>query len=70
MTILTTVLSGPVLLLWTPQLFLFAFIWLSLRIYSWRLLSSNRTRRKALLGTLGYKHGEDKRVVGFFHPYW
>lgn len=53
------------------NLLLISFIWITLRtVYRWRLLSANRHRRKALLDTLGYAHGEEKRVVGFFHPYW
>lgn len=45
-------------------------IWLALRILSWHLRSSNPARRKALLHELGYATDDDKRIVGFFHPYW
>ncbi|KAF8955260.1 mannosyltransferase [Flammula alnicola] len=56
------------LVLVQPLLFV-PTLWISLRVYSWLLRSSNLGRRTALLTELGYSDGDKKRIVGFFHPY-
>jgi ALG11 mannosyltransferase N-terminus len=39
--------------------------------YSRRVLASNHVRRRALLATLGISSpSPEKKIIGFFHPYW
>ena len=47
-------------------------IWILIRVYSSKLRAANIARRNNLLVELGYSGNEakEKRIVGFFHPYW
>lgn len=39
-------------------------------LYAHRLRSKNRQRRSTVLSGLGIAKTDNKRLVGFFHPYW
>jgi hypothetical protein len=46
------------------------FLWITIELYGWKLRKRNRIRRRKLLHDLGHKEGDNKTVLGFFHPYW